>query len=135
MPENTNTPANNTAENTTPAAEPTTPVAPSRNTRKPREKVRPLDILKGIENVKSLSDKEKNILIEHYRAELNRTTAMCNCYKNNSEEAFKKARMLEDAYNHMLEVNDARLNDMVQAASTFYKTIFLIAKDGKKNND
>lgn len=110
-----------------------TEVAETR-TRKPREKVRPLDELKTIENVKSLSEKEKTILIEHYRAELNRTTAACNSYKANAEAAFEKARMLENAYNHNIEVNNAKLNDVVQAASTFYKTIYLIAKDGTKND-
>ena len=118
------------AENTPTETTPT----PTR-TRKPRETVRPLDELKGIENLKILSDKEKNILIEHYRAELNRTTAACNSYKANAEEAFKKSRMLEDAYNHILAVNDARLDDILQAVSTLYKTTYLIVKDGKHNND
>lgn len=129
MSENTTRP--NAAAPTSPAAT-TSTSAPS--TRKPREKVRPLEVLKGIDNLKSLSDKEKNILIEHYRAELNRVTAACNSYKANSEEAFKKSRMLEDAFNHNIELQNAKLNDMVQAASTFYKTIFLIAKDGTKND-
>lgn len=108
--------------------------APATRTRKPREKVRPLEELKTIENLKSFSDKEKNILIEHYRAELNRVTAACNSYKNNAEEAFRKSRMLEDAYNHNIDVNNAKLNDIVQAASTFYKTVYLIAKDGNNND-
>ena len=124
---NTNTPNAATsapAENATPAT----------RTRKPREKIRPLEVLKGIDNVKSLSDKEKIILIEHYRAELNRVSAACNNYKANAEAAFEKSRMLENAYNLNIEVNNAKLNDMVQAASTFYKTIYLIAKDGKQND-
>lgn len=121
---NVATPATTSAENTTSTT----------RTRKPREKVRPLEVLKGIENVKSLSDKEKTILIEHYRAELNRVESACNSYKANAEAAFEKSRMLENAYNHCIEVNNAKLNDMVQAASTFYKTIYLIAKDGKQND-
>jgi hypothetical protein len=31
-------------------------------------------------------------------------------------------------------VNNAKLNDIVQAASTFYKTVYLIAKDGNNND-
>ena len=111
-----------------------TTVAETR-TRRPREKVRALDELKAIENVKSLSDKEKTILIEHYRAELNRVSAACNSYKANSEEAFRKARMLEDAYNQNIAMNNARLDDITQAVGTFYKTIYLMVKDGKKSND
>ena len=88
-----------------------TTVAETR-TRRPREKVRALDELKAIENVKSLSDKEKTILIEHYRAELNRVSAACN-----------------------IAMNNARLDDITQAVGTFYKTIYLMVKDGKKSND
>lgn len=124
----------NNDTNTTNVATPVEDATPTPRTRKPREKVRPLEILKGIENVKSLSDKEKTILIEHYRAELNRVETACNSYKANSEAAFEKARMLENAYNRCIEINNTKLNDMVQAASTFYKTIYLIAKDGKQND-
>jgi hypothetical protein len=132
---NTTTPTNLTATGITrgEAAENTeTTNAP--RTRKPREKIRPLDVLKGVDNLKSLSDKEKNILIEHYRAELNKVSTACSGYKANAEEAFKKARMLEDAYNHNIAVNNAKLDDMVQAVRTLYKTIFLMAKDGKQND-
>ena len=108
--------------------------APRTRVRKPKEKVRPLEELKNIDNVKSLSEKEKTILIEHYRAELNRVCASCNSYKANSEEAFRKARMLEEAYNQSIAANNARMDDMLQAVSTLYKTIFLMAKDGKKND-
>lgn len=124
----------NTSNVATPATTPAENATPTTRTRKPREKVRPLEVLKGIENVKSLSDKEKTILIEHYRAELNRVESACNSYKANAEAAFEKSRMLENAYNHCIEINNAKLNDVVQAASTFYKTIYLIAKDGKQND-
>ena len=124
--ENTNTPVA-AVEN-----EETRPTATATRTRKPREKVRPLEELKKIESTKSLSDKEKTILIEHYRAEVNRLTAAANSYQHNAEAAFEKSRMLEDAYNKMIETYNAKLNDIVQATSTLYKTIFLIAKDGNE---
>ncbi len=127
-------PNSNTNTSNAATSAPAENATPTTRTRKPREKVRPLEVLKGIENVKSLSDKEKTILIEHYRAELNRVSAACNSYKNNAEAAFEKSRMLEDAYNRNIEMHNAKLNDVVQAASTFYKTIFLIAKDGTKND-
>jgi hypothetical protein len=117
-------------------AEPTT-VAPESSsdkvTRKAREKVRPLNVLIDAP-VKSLSDKEKTLLIEHYKLETNKLTQQVASYRNNAEAAFEKAQLFERSYANAAQQTTAKFNDIIQAVSMLYKTVHLIAKDGMNND-
>ena len=120
------------AEVATPRVDTATPVRP---TRKPREKVRPIDeLVHPSTSVKSMTDKEKTLLIEHYKQETNRLTQQVEAYRHNAEEAYKKAQLFENAANDIAAQGSAKFNDIIQAVSMLYKTVYLIAKDGTKND-
>lgn len=103
--------------------------------RKPREKVRPIEVLMSPEtSIKTMSDREKTLLIEHLTAELSKYRQQTECYRRNAEEAFKKAQLFEDAANKMADKDNAKFNDIIQAVSMLYKTVYLIAKDGTSND-
>lgn len=102
-------------------------------TRKTREKARPVNFLVDAP-VKSMSDKEKTLLIEHYKLENNRLAQQVESYRNNAEAAFEKARMFENCCNDVAKQANLKFNDIIQAVSVMYKTINLIAKDGTTND-
>lgn len=121
---------NDTAER--PAETATAPTTPARRTR---EKARPIEVLTAPNtSVKSMSDKEKTLLIEHYKAENNKLIQQVDAYRHNAEEAYKKAQLFENTANDIMAQDSAKFNDIVQAVSMLYKTVFLIVKDGTNND-
>lgn len=121
-----------TTETPTPAPSRLASEAPA-PTRKTREKARPVNFLINAP-VKSMSDKEKALLIEHYKLENNRLEQQVESYRRNAEEAFKKAQLFERGCDNITQQANLKFNDIMQAVSVMYKTINLIAKDGMNND-
>ena len=120
----------------TPTTEPT-PERADKPARKAREKVRPISVLTDpntIIPVKSLSEKEKILLIEHQNGEIAKLTQQVEAYRRNSEEAFKKAQFFEKTCASIVDKTNVKFNDIVEAVSVLYKTVYLIAKDGTNND-
>lgn len=132
------TPATTTEEARPTNATPTTDVAPAqanRPTRRTREKVRTLDVLLDPNtSIKSMSDKEKTILIDYQKNEITKLTQQVEAYRHNSEEAFKKAQFFEKTCASIVDKTNVKFNDIVEAVSVLYKTVYLIAKDGTNND-
>lgn len=130
----TSTATENTAaeENANNIAPTTAPATPTRS-RKTRERVRGLEELCNAP-IKTLSDKEKNVLIDHYKSEINKLTAQTQCYKNNAEAALEKARMFENLLEQHKRTTNLKLQDIAQATSTLHKTIYLMTKEGMSND-
>ena len=108
---------------------------PSEPKRKRREKARSIEELTAPNvSVKTLSDKEKTVLIEHYKLEVNKLAQQVAAYRKNAEEAFKKAQLFEQCCDSITQNATVKFNDILQAVSVMYKTITLIVKDGKNND-
>lgn len=128
--ENTTTENTTTEENANSVTSVTTTTTRSRRTR---EKIRSLEELRNAP-LKTLSDKEKNVLIDYYRSEINKLTAQTQCYKNNAESSLEKARMFENLLEQHKRTTNLKLQDIAQATSTLHKTIYLMAKEGMSND-
>lgn len=108
---------------------------PSTPKRKSREKTRSIEELTAPNvAVKTMSDKEKTVLIDHFKLEINKLTQQVAAYRKNAEEAFKKAQLFEQCCDSMTQNATVKFNDILQAVSVMYKTITLIVKDGKNND-
>ena len=82
--------------------------------------------------LKGMSDKEKDILINHFKAELTKAKNQIEEFKNNAASAFEQTRQAErniEAQNAFIE---ERFRFIDEAAKTFYKSICLATKGDVK---
>lgn len=99
---------------------------PKRTRRKP-EKTRELETLFNA-SIKTMTDKEKNVLIDALRGEVNKLKGANMSYQNNAELAIRRAQNAEEI-NKKLEVRVKQLvGFMLQTVDNAQTTTHLLAE-------
>lgn len=83
-------------------------------------------------SLKSMSDKEKDILINYFKEELTKAGNQIEEFKHNAESAYEKVRMTENQMHSMETFINERLQYIDEAAKAFYKSICLATKGDVK---
>ena len=118
-----------------PAVEETPEVTPVKKQRKPRTtkpkttKPRDLEELKYAE-IKTMTDKEKEILIHAQADELGALRAQNEALRNNCEMAYEKCRLYEDDFKKMDTFYRDKLNFVTEQMNAFHRTIRLATTGG-----
>ena len=75
--------------------------------------------------IKSMTDKEKENLINYLKSEITGLENKCEALQNNCEAAYEKLRMIENDYGSMEAYYKERMSYIDEQASAFYKAIRL----------
>ena len=100
-------------------------------TRKPRVKTRNAEELLEA-TIKSMSEKEKNLLINHLREELNKKNTQIDLLQNNTKSAFEQTRQTEQQYDAMENYYRDRLGYIDNQVRAFTDAIRLAIVGGTK---
>lgn len=100
-------------------------------TRKPRAKTRNTEELLEA-TIKSMSEKEKNLLINHLRSEINKKDAQIDLLQNSTESAFAQTRQTEQQYEAMENYYRDRLGYIDNQVKAFTDAIRLAIIGGTK---
>ncbi len=109
-----------------PVKEPTK--EPVKETTK-QKRVKPRKIEELMEaSTRTMSDKEKDILIKYLKEEFTLSKNQITQLQNNIEQAYKKVNYTEDSAQKMESYFTERLGYISDAAKTFYRSILLATK-------
>ena len=108
---------------------PTLEEAPVKKTRKPREKVRPVEETLELP-VKKLSDKEKDNLIEALREEVTKLNNQSKAYRDTTEASFRQTRKMEDDFKAMEGYYKKQLNFIAIQLAAFQTAVEQATKGG-----
>ena len=98
-----------------------------------QKRVKPRKIEELIEaSTRSMSDKEKDLLIKYLKEEFTLSQNQITQLQNNIEQAYKKAGYTEDNAQKMENYFTERLGYISDAAKTFYRSIMLATKGDVK---
>ena len=100
-----------------------------KKTRKPREKVRPVEETFNLP-VKKLTDKEKEQLINFLKEQVNLFSNQQEAYKQNAESAFEKARKLEEQMDAVERFYRGKLKFVDTQVTAFHAAINEAIKGG-----
>lgn len=100
-----------------------------KKTRAPRQKIRSLEEL--IEaTTKSMTDKEKDVLIGHLKELVNANKNKIESLKINAESAYEQARKLDEQYKSMEKFYLQKLQYVDEQTMAFVKAIQLATRGG-----
>jgi hypothetical protein len=99
--------------------------------RKPRVKTRNAEELLDA-TLKSMSEKEKNLLINYLKDEINKKDAKIDLLQNNTESAFAQTRQTEQQYEAMERYYRDRLGYINNQVKAFSDAIGLAITGGTK---
>ena len=103
--------------------------APGKKPRAP--KARPVEELVEA-SYKSLTEKEKELLIEFYKEQLTIADNKIEQFKQNADAAFKRARNVEENFNSMEAYYKERLAYLTNSTKIFYQSVCLATKGDVK---
>ena len=81
---------------------------------------------------KSMSDKEKDILLEYYEEQIVLADNKIEAFKQNCDAAYSRARKVEENFNSMESYYKERLAFIHNNAKNFYQSICLATKGDVK---
>lgn len=97
--------------------------------RKPREKVREIEEIIDLPLTK-LTDKEKNKLIEFFKANITEASNKVQAYRETTESALRKAKDTEDRYDAMENFYRRQLSYINMQLEAFSTAITQVTKGG-----
>lgn len=97
--------------------------------RKPREKVREVEEIIDLPLTK-LTDKEKNKLIEFFKANITEASNKVQAYRETTESALRKAKDTEDRYDAMESFYRKQLSYINMQLEAFSTAITQVTKGG-----
>lgn len=100
-----------------------------KKTRKPREKVRPVDECYDLP-LSKLTPKEKDNLIKELKEALTLATNQVDAYKQNAESAFAQTRQMEEQYKAMEKYFKDQLKYIDMQVNAFHTAVNQAIKGG-----
>lgn len=100
-----------------------------KKTRKPREKVRPVDECFDLP-LSKLTPKEKDNLIKELKEALTLATNQVDAYKQNAESAFNQTRQMEEQYKAMEKYFKDQLKYIDMQVKAFHTAVNQAIKGG-----
>ena len=100
-----------------------------KKTRKPREKVRPVEECYDLP-ISKLTNKEKDNLIKELKEALTQAVNQTDAFKQNAQSAFEQTRRIEDQYKEMEKYYREKLKYVDSQVSAFHAAINEAIKGG-----